>query len=209
MQVEKANHQVATMCRVLGVPRSGFYDWEVREPSPRAHQDEALTTVITQCWEASRKNYGAPRILSDLEDLGIRTSKKRVARLMRLAGICGAGVKKKGPKTTRQDKASPPADDLMERDFTADAPNRRWVADIKYVGTWAGFLYLASIVDVCSRAVVGWAMRENLQTELVTEALEMALWRRDVEGGRHPSRQRCVSESGVLGSNQVWFQIGL
>jgi putative transposase len=155
--------------------------------------------VITECWEASRKNYGAPRILADLADLGIRTSKKRVARLMAEAGIQGGGVRKKGPKTTRQDKARPPADDLLERDFTADEPNSRWVADIKYVGTWEGYLYLASIIDVCSRTAVGWAMREDLGAELVTEALEMALWRRDVSDGLiHHSDRGCQYTSLVF-----------
>jgi putative transposase len=161
------------MCRVLGVSPSGYYAWRHREPSARVKKDAELSEKIRSYHQASRGTYGAPRIHADLADEGIRVGRKRVARLMRAAGLPGVS-RRKGPRTTVRGAQSRPALDLVNRNFTAVAPNRLWVADITHVPTLVGFLYLAVVLDVFSRRIVGWSMAHHMRTELVLDALNMA-----------------------------------
>ena len=174
---------MATTCRVLGVSTSGYYAARQRPRSARAEQDDALTQTIVNIHRNSRGTYGAPRVHAELRlEHGQRCSRKRVARLLRLAGLRGCH-RRRTIHTTRRSPEASPSPDLVQRNFHADRPDRLWVADITYIRTWAGFLFLAVIVDACSRAVVGWAMGSDLRTELVLQALEMALWRRRPAGG--------------------------
>ena len=192
MLANQASHRIATMCRVLGVSKSGYYCWLNRPPSLRAIDDEVMTEKIISIHAQSRKTYGYRRIRDELVDEHKEhVSKHRVARLMRNAGIEGV-TRRKFCRTTRRDESARPAPDLLERDFQADAPDRRWVADITYVPTWSGFLFLAIVLDVFSRRVVGWSMSANQNTELVTRALQMAVTRRRPDGVVvHHSDQGC------------------
>ena len=168
---------MATLCRLLGVSRSGYYAWRRRPPSARARADRGLSQRIREIHEQSRGTYGTPRIRAELRDAGVACSRKRVARLLRLAGLQGCH-RRKGPPSPRRTPGASPAPDLVRRDFAAPAPDRLWVADITYVPTWAGVLYLAVVLDAHSRRIVGWAMADHLRSELVIEALDMAVWRR-------------------------------
>jgi putative transposase len=179
---------VVTQCRVLDVSPSGFYAWLKRGPSKRRQADVALGDRIEALHRASRETYGRPRIQADLRDENIFASDKRVARLMRERNIQGA-TRRKGFKTTIRDKDARPAPDLVNRKFTAAAPNQLWVADITYVPTQAGFLFLAVVLDVFSRRVVGWAMATHMRAELVVDALEMALHYRKPRSVIHHSDQ--------------------
>jgi putative transposase len=175
---ERAHYKVATMCRVLGVSTSGYYAWRSRPASPRALADAVLTEVIEDIHRRSRGTYGAPRVWAELrDDHRILCGQKRVARLMVRAGIQGVHRRRR-VRTTRREDSAAPAPDLLDRDFTATAPDRKWVADITYVPTWAGFLYLSVVIDCFSRRVVGWAMRDDLTTRGVLDALEMAIHNR-------------------------------
>jgi putative transposase len=165
------------MCRVLGVSTSGYYAWRTRPRSERARADAELSLHIQAIHERSSATYGAPRIHAELTAQGVRVGRKRVARLMEVAGIYGVS-RRKWITTTTRDRAARPAPDLVERNFSATAPNELWVADITYVPTWTGFLYLAVVLDTFSRRVVGWAMETHLRTELVLAALNMALGQR-------------------------------
>lgn len=178
------------MCQLLEVSASGYYAWRRRPPCRRAREDERLRALIVAIHQGSRGTYGAPRVHFELRaDHGVRCSKKRVARLMREAQLEGCHRRRR-VRTTRRGEETAPASDLVQRDFRASAPDRLYVADITYVGTWAGFLYLAVVIDAFTRRVVGWAMREDLRTELVLEALNMALWnRRPGAGVIHHSDQ--------------------
>jgi putative transposase len=172
---EKANHSITTMCRVLGVSRSGFHAWVKRPPSARAVEDERLTERIREIHaERHRRVYGSPRMWLELRDEGERVSRKRVERLMRRAGISGL-VEKRWKATTIRVPGVRVADDLLERDFTATAPNQRWVADITYLRTWEGWLYLVAVQDLYSRRIVGWSMADHMRAQLVVDALQMAL----------------------------------
>jgi putative transposase len=178
VEVEKALFPVRTMCRVLGVSSSGYHAWRRRPPSARALSDRRLTELIGAIHVRSRGTYGTPRVHAELAfDHGLRVGRKRVARLMRSAGLEGVH-RRRGIKTTRRDRDAAPAPDLVQRQFRPSAPDRLWVADITYVPTWSGFLYLAVVVDAWSRRVVGWSMAGHLRTELVLDALEMAIARR-------------------------------
>jgi putative transposase len=182
-----AIHPVATLCRVLGVSPSGYYAWSKRTLSRRAKDDAVLIERIRAIHAASKGTYGAPRIHAELEEEGSRVSKKRVARLMREAGLAGVS-RRRFVKTTVRDGARQ-APDLVDRDFTAERPNMLWVADITYIPTWAGFLYLAVALDAFSRRIVGWAMATTLHTQLVLDALNMALaTRRPHAGGVQGTR---------------------
>jgi len=194
----RAMHRVATMCRALGVSPSGYYAWRKRPLSPRARADVELTAEIDAIHRASRGTYGAPRIHAELRALGIPVGRKRVARLMRALGVQGVS-RRKAPRTTVRDLAVPPAPDLVARDFTAPGPDRLWVADITYVPTWARFLYLAVVLDAWSRRVVGWAMATHLRTELVLEALDMAVVQRRPPAVIHHSDQGCQYTSLAFG----------
>ncbi len=178
IDANQADHPVALMCRVLGVSSSGYYGWRDRPPSARALADEVLTEQIRDVHAFSRQTYGYRRVTAELTDgRGEVVGKHRVARLMRLAGIEGLR-RRRFCRTTVRDERGRPAPDLLNRDFTAEAPNQRWVADITYIPTWSGFLFLAVVLDVFSRKVVGWAMSASQRTELVTAALRMAVARR-------------------------------
>ncbi len=177
---------VRVLCRCLAVSPSGYYAWLERPASARAVADTALTATIHQIHAASRGTYGAPRIHAELTDSDgpyqLRCGRKRVARLMRLANVAGCH-RRRSRRTTIADPTAAPAEDLVQRDFTPAAPNLLWVADITYVRTWEGWLYLAVVLDCFSRRVVGWAMADHLRTELVLEALGMALWQRRPPSG--------------------------
>jgi putative transposase len=197
---EKAHHAVSLLCRVLGVSRAGYYAWAQRPSSTRARQDAALTARIRAIHERSRGTYGAPRVHAELRlDHGVQVGRKRVARLMRTAGLVGCH-RRRGRGLTRRDPQAAPAPDLVERAFAADQPDRLWTADITYVPTWSGWLYLAVVLDVFSRRVVGWAMADHLRTELVLDALDMAIWnRRPAAGLIHHSDQGCQYTSLAFG----------
>jgi len=188
--VNQAFYPVRVLCRTLGVSPAGYYAWRDRSTSLRSQQDTQLTEKIRQIHERSRGTYGVPRIHAELTQAGTRLSRKRVARLMRKAGLAGVS-RRRSWSTTRRDPNARPAPDLVQRDFSAQGPNRLWVADITYIPTVEGFLYLAVILDVWSRRIVGWAMAAHLQTELVLSALEMALWRRRPRQVIHHSDQGC------------------
>jgi putative transposase len=180
---KKAEHSIKTMCRVLGVSRSGFHAWQSRLPSARALEDERLSERIRQIHKDNRRVYGSPRIHAELVLAGgERIGRKRVERLMRQAGIAGIVRKKRG-RTTISVPGVRVCDDLVDRSFLASAPNRLWVADITYLRTWEGWLYLVAVQDVFSRRIVGWSMADHMRTELVTDALQMALAQRRPEPG--------------------------
>jgi putative transposase len=176
------------MCRVLAVSASGYYAWRKRPPSIRARADAELTSRITAIHQYSRGTYGTPRIHEELLAASIRVGRKRVARLMKAAGLCGVS-RRKWVATTVREPGARPAPDLVERNFIAAAPNRLWVADITYIPTWAGFLYLAVVLDTFSRRIVGWAMETHLRTELVLQALNLALGQRRPAAVIHHSDQ--------------------
>ncbi len=199
MKANQALYPVRAMCRELGVSPSGYYAWVSRGPSKRAGEEEDLTREIRTVHGRSRGTYGVPRVHADLLERGRHVSHNRVVRLMRRAGLKGVS-RRKGIRTTVHDAQARPAPDLVKRDFTATAPNTLWVADITYVPTWVGFLYLAVVIDVWSRRVVGWAMATHLRTELVLEALNMALWQRRPGGDViHHSDQGCQYTSLAFG----------
>ncbi len=177
IDAERANFPVRLLCKVLGVSRSGYYDWKGRPPSRRSREDAALSEKISEIHERSRKTYGSPRVHAELRALGTRCGRKRVERLMRQAGLEGC-MRGHGRTTTRRGKRSAAAEDLLRRNFVATEVDKVWVADITYVATREGFLYLAFILDVYSRRIVGWAMEKHLRSELVVDALRMAVWRR-------------------------------
>ncbi len=183
-------HPIATLCRVLGVSASGYYAWAVRPASTRATADAALMEQIRVIHVRSRGTYGERRVHAELAALGVRVGRKRIARLMRVLGLAGVSRRKR-TQTTVRDRDARPAPDLVDRDFTATAPDQLWVADITYIPTWAGFLYLAVVLDAWSRRVVGWAMATHLRTELVLEALNMAFTQRRPTGVIHHSDQGC------------------
>ena len=186
MSAHQDQYPIATMCRVLGVSTSGYYGWRKRGPSRRSQQNAVLVERITVIHERSRGTYGAPRIHAELKAEGVNVGHNRVARLMRQVGLEGVS-RRRGRKTTTRDEKADPAPDLVEREFTADSPDELWVADITYVPTQAGFVYLAVVVDAFSRRVVGWALASHLRAELVVEALEMAIQQRHPDGVIHHS----------------------
>jgi putative transposase len=195
----QAFYPVATQCRVLEVSTSGYYAWRKRKPSPRRHYDDRLQERIVALHRASRSTYGSPRLRADLAEEGLHVGRKRVARLMRRAGICGI-TRRRFTVTTRRNASQPVALDLVKRAFVAEGPDMLWVADITYVPTWSGFLYLAVVLDLWSRRVVGWAMRTHLRTELVLEALEMAIARRRPQGVIHHSDHGCQYTAVAFGA---------
>jgi putative transposase len=178
ISAERARIPVSVCCEVLGVSRSGYYDWAARRPCERARRDGELTELIRQIHAENRGVYGSPRIHAELRmTYGIRVGKKRVERLMRQAGISALVPKRRG-KTTIRVAGVRVCDDLVERNFRPAAPDRLWVADITYLPTWEGWLYLAAVQDAFSRKIVGWAMADHMRAALVVDALQMALARR-------------------------------
>ena len=198
MTANQAVFPIRTMCRAFGVSRAGFYAWRDREPSQRARNDAVLTTRIRAIHEASRESYGAPRIHAELKEAGVGVGRKRIARLMKEEGLAGIS-RRRGMRTTFRDERVRPASDLVDRNFRAEAPDRLWVADITYVPTWAGFLYLAVVLDAFSRRIVGWSMGLDLKTQLVLDALNMALMQRRPTGVIHHSDQGSQYTSVAFG----------
>ena len=175
MKSNQAFYGVSMMCQVLGVSPSGYYAWASRAPSARSLADAALTERIQRIHEESRATYGMPRVHFELGVEGVHVGRKRVARLMKAARLQGIS-RRKWTRTTVRCPGASAAPDLVDRDFNAPGPDQLWVADITYIPTWAGFLYLAVVLDAWSRRVVGWAMATHLRTELVLDALNMAIW---------------------------------
>jgi len=170
--------QVRQMCEALGVSRGGFYAWLVRPQSRRARENAELTSQIRRSFSESDSTYGSPRVLRDLRDWGFPCGKHRVARLMRVAGIRARRRRRRSPTDTGVRAADAIAPNVLERQFEAAGPNQRWVADFTYVWTSEGWLYVAAVLDLFSRRVVGWSMQSSMTAQLVTDALLMALWRR-------------------------------
>ncbi len=177
IEAQKANHSVSLICRVLGVARSGYYAWRGREDSARVVADASMTERIRSIYQLSRGTYGYPRVHAELRSLGVTSGRKRVARLMKLAGLAGCRTKA-FVRTTRRDPDTRPAADLVERRFTASGVDLLWVADFTYAATGQGWLYVAFVLDVYSRKLVGWSMAEHMHAELVVSALSMAVSRR-------------------------------
>lgn len=198
MKDHQAVYPVATMCRVCRVSPSGYYAWRDRAPSKRAVRDAAILAHLAVFHARSDGTYGAPRLLDDLRDIAIHVGQKRVARVMKLGGLVGVSRRRR-VRTTRRGPDAQAAADLVQRRFTAAAPNRLWVADITYVPTWAGFLYLAVVVDAWSRRVVGWSMATHLRTELVLAALNMAIAQRRPVDVVHHSDHGCQYTSLAFG----------
>jgi putative transposase len=205
---EKTGYPVAVMCRALDVNRTSFHDWERRAPSDRALADAWLTEKIKEIHEAKRRVYGAPRIHAELRMAhGIKVGRKRVERLMKSAGISGLVPKKRG-RTTIRVPGVRVADDLVERRFRPPCPNALWLADITYLRSWEGWLYLAAVQDAYSRAIVGWSMAEHMRAELVVDALNMAVHRRRPAPGLiHHSDQG--SQYVALGFGQAARDAGI
>ena len=200
MTAHQAVHAIATMCRTLGVSPSGYYAWRHRPLSHRARADVKLSAEIQAIYRESRGTYGGPRVHAELAARGIHVGRKRVARLMRAARLHGVSRRKAFRTTVRDETAASAVPDLVERQFTAEGPNRLWVADITYVPTGAGFLFLAVVLDAWSRRVVGWAMQLHLRTELVLAALDMALAQRQPMGVIHHSDHGCQYTSVAFGT---------
>jgi putative transposase len=180
---EQAHHPIARLCRLLGVSRSGYYAWRRRPLAARASANLHLTRTIQLIHRKSRRTYGAPRVHAELrEDEGVRCGRKRVARLMRLAGLVGCH-RRRTVHTTKREPTAASAPDLVARAFTVNAPNRLWVADMTYLPIARGFVFLAVVLDVFSRKVVGWALADHVRSELVVAALDLALGRRQPPAG--------------------------
>ncbi len=196
IQQEEATHAVRTMCRALGVSASGYYAWRSRPASARAVEDRRLTVEIRAVHRESRGTYGAPRIHAELRERDVACSKKRVARLMREGGVSGKAPKRR----TRGEPAgslAPVAENVLDRDFLPAAPDQAWTADITQVWTGEGWLYLAVVLDLFSRRIVGWATRPSLSRVLAVEALQNALRsRRPAPGLLHHSDQGSQYTSG-------------
>lgn len=205
---EKARTPISIACDLLGVSRSGYYSWSTGAPSDRVLGDAWLTERIRDIWKANRRVYGAPRIHAELRMAhGIRVSRKRVARLMAQAEISGLVEAKRG-RTTIRVPGVRVADDLVQRAFRPDQPDVLWVADITYLKTWEGWLYLAAVQDAFSRRIVGWSMADHMRSELVVDALQMALARRRPEPGLiHHTDQG--GQYVALGFGQICAKAGI
>ena len=198
MTANQAEYLIQMMSRTLGVSRSGFYAHHSRPPSDRTIADDALSKRIAQIHKASKESYGAPRIHAELADEGVHVGRKRIERLMKANGLRGIS-RRKFITTTERDPRARPAADLVDRNFYADAPNVLWVADITYVPTWAGFLYLAVVLDAFSRRIIGWAMGNSQKTQLVIDAMNMSTAQRKPENVIHHSDQGSQYTSVAFG----------
>jgi len=207
--VEQHKHEfpIVVMCNVLGISESGFYAWRKRSACQREREDAQLAQKIRQVFITHQGRYGSPRILRELRDEGINCSRKRIARLMRKAHL-SAKRKRRRVMTTKRDMTHPVAPNLLNREFTATEPNKKWVTDITYIPTMQGWLYLAVILDLYSRMVVGWSMSGNCDENLVERALDQALARRCPTGGllHHSDRgsqytshayRACLEQAGI------------
>jgi putative transposase len=169
---------IRDLCAMLGVSRGGFYDWLKRAPSERQRADQELTGIIRRSFNESRRTYGSPRVWQDLNDWGHSCSVHRVARLMRLAKLRGRTRPRRRPTDTGDRVQSAIAPNLLQRQFSAPRPNARWVADFTYVSTAEGWLFVAAVMDLFSRRIVGWSMSSTMSSQLVIDAMLMAVWRR-------------------------------
>jgi putative transposase len=174
IDVEKTSYPMRILCRVLEVSRSGFYAWLARKPSARDLEDEQLRPKVVEAFESGRGTYGSPRVRDELVDQGFEIGRKRVARLMRELGLRGVSPRK-FRVTTNSDHDHPVAKNVLNRNFVATRPNEKWATDITYVRTGEGWLYLAVVMDLYSRRIVGWSTADHLKTELCLDALQMAL----------------------------------
>lgn len=189
MRAHASEYSVKHLCRALGVSRSGYYAGQARQVSERVKANQQLLAQIRELHAASRRTYGAPRIQAALRQQGVFCSRKRVAHLMQQHGLIGHRPHRR-LHTTQRDPLAVPAPNRLNQDFEASAPNRKWVADLTYIATAEGWLYLAVVLDLYSRSVVGWAMGEQSDARLVERALQMALrQRRPEEGLLHHSDQ--------------------
>ena len=189
MKANQADLPVRALCKTLRVSPSGYYDWLERTPSARAQANAELVQRIAQAHQVSDATYGMPRIHAELSEQGVAAGRNRIARLMRLHGLRGVSRRRGWCVTTKRDKDSQPAPDLVQRRFEASAINQLWVADMTYIPTWVGFGYLAVVLDVFSRKVVGWAFGQRQTADLVVAALNMALFTRKPHGVIHHSDQ--------------------
>jgi len=182
IDAEKATWPVRPMCRVLEVSPAGYYAWRSRPESVRTTEDRKLGVLVDESYAKSRTTYGSPRVHADLKARGVKVSRKRVARLMRERGLRGR-VRRARVRTTDSRKGNPPAENLLDRDFTATAPNKRWVGDVTYLWVPEGWLYLAVILDLFSRMVIGWATSRTNDRQLALRALGMAMVHRSPDEG--------------------------
>ncbi len=194
---------VDLMCQVLDVSRSGYYAWHERPPSRRVQRQAELVAQIRQVHTASRRNYGSPRVWFELAAQGVRCSQNTVAKLMREAGIRSKTKRRFVVRTTDSRHGHPVAENRLDRQFEQPLPNQAWAADITYIPTAEGWLYLAAVIDLCSRKIVGWSTADHLRAELVCEALEMAITHREPVGDllHHSDRgvqYACDAYQGLL-----------
>ena len=179
---------VDAQCDVLGVARSGYYAWRDREPSARRKRREELAAEVCRVHVESRGTYGSPRVHAELAGRGVKACQNTVAKIMRDRGLCSIRKKKHRVRTTDSDHAHPVADNVLDRQFGQELPDRAWATDITYVPTGEGWLYLAAVIDLCTRRIVGWAMADHLRTDLCADALRMAIAnRRPSQGLLHHS----------------------
>jgi putative transposase len=208
---ERERYPLSALCEVLGVTRAGYYAWRMRRdepPGPRAARRAELAAEIRAAHEHSRRTYGSPRVYHELKSRGVEVCENTVARVMRQEGIRSVVRRRFKVRTTDSAHGHPVAPNLLARDFSADAPDRKWAADVTYVATGEGWLYLAVVIDLCSRRVVGWAMADHLRSELCTDALDMALRRRRPGAGlvHHSDRgvqYACGDYRGLLRSQGI------
>ena len=201
MKLHESEYGVKPMCQVLGVSRSGYYAWRRRPDSRRAQANQRLLVQIREEYQLSRKTYGSPRIHASLRRKGVRCSRKRVARLMRLDHIAARRTRRSIPRTTQKDPNAIPAPNLLNQDFSSPAPDRKWVSDITYIDTAEGWLYLAAVLDLFSRRVVGWAMDEHMEASLAQQAWHM------VVAQRYPSADLLHhSDQGSQYTSEVYLQ---
>ncbi len=177
IDVEKAFYPMRILCRVLRVSRSGYYAWRTRKPSARQLEDERLRPKVMEAFKTGRGTYGSPRVRDELVDQGFEIGRKRVARLMRELGLQGV-TPRKFRMTTNSDHGHPIAKNLIDRDFVASGPNEKWATDITYIWTAEGWLYLAIVMDLYSRRILGWSVADHMKTELCLDALQMAMEQR-------------------------------
>lgn len=183
MKQHERKHSTRKMCQVLGVGRSGYYAWRRRQPSAREQANRELVEEIKVIYQASRKTYGSPRVHAALVRQGIACGRHRVAKLMRQAGLAGRKPKRSYPRTTQRRPGAKAAPNLLNQDFCAHQPNEKWLTDITYIDTAEGWLYLAPVLDLYGRRIVGWSMADHMESSLVEEALMMAFAQRQPDPG--------------------------
>lgn len=209
IDVHRSSFALGLMCRVLSVSRSGYYAWKGRKPSPRRQRDHALLRTIREIHAASRTRYGSPRVHNELQTRGIQCCRERVARLMRGARLRGIAARRRKPRMPKVDRSQLP--NRLGRDFRTGALNQAWASDITYVRTGEGWLFLAVVIDLGSRQVIGWAMRARPDVQLVIKALDMAITNRRPPRGvvHHSDRgmhytnarfRKMLEESGFVAS---------